>query len=404
MRQRWVIGCLLVTSLLLLLAPSLLAEEKEIKIGCSVALTGSLASEGNAVKRGVELWADYVNNVLGGIKVGDELYHVKIIFYDDKSDPTTGAKLTEKLITEDKVNFIIGPYASSITFATSAIAEKYGIITIAPAANAPAIYERGFKYIFSILPPAPWLTYPVFEFANTLSPRPQKVAILAVNDLFPVACADGAYEKAKAMGFDVVAYEKYPPGSTDVTPILAILKAQNPDMLVVVNYVKDAIMVVKQMREIDFNVKLLTFTIGVMFPEFIATLGPDAEGICEPEWWVPFIEYHDSIFGSTSAYVQMFKQRYGHVPPYQAVVGSAAGVVLQLAIEKAGSLDTNAVREALLSLDIEELSVFPGIKFDEAGRNIRAKHPLIQVQQGEYKVVWPPLNPPLYPIPKWSER
>jgi branched-chain amino acid transport system substrate-binding protein len=109
---------------------SALSAEKVLKLGASVGITGRLAKEGGYVKDGYTLWMEEVNKK-GGIKVGNDRYKVEIVFYDDKSDPQTGAKLTEKLITEDKVKFILGPFGSGITLATSAIAEKYKVLTVA---------------------------------------------------------------------------------------------------------------------------------------------------------------------------------------------------------------------------------------------------------------------------------
>lgn len=376
--------------------------EKVILIGCAVSLTGALAPEGTMMKQGIELWEEYVNSH-GGINVGGEQYKVKVIYYDDKSDAITGAKLTEKLITEDKVQFLFGPFSSGITFATTAIGEKYGVITIAPEANATKIYERGYKYVFSILPPAPALTQPIFELAATLEPKPRTVAIIAANDLFPLSAAEGAIEKAKELGFDVVLFEKYPAGATDITTLLTIVKSKNPDILLNCGYTKDALMVVRQAREVDLNVGMLAFAVGVMLPEFLGSLGSDGNYVYEAEWWLPTLQDEGPVFGNTQNYVRLFEEKFGKTPDYHAASGTAAGVVLQLAIERAGSLDTDAVREALLSLDVK-LAVWPGIKFNEKGQNIRTEHPVIQVQNGKFVVVWPPLNPPLYPMPPWSER
>ena len=119
----------------LLTAGPALSAEKVLKLGASVGMTGRLAKEGGYVKDGYTLWMEMVN-AKGGIKVGNDNYKVEIVFYDDKSDPQTGAKLTEKLITEDKVKFILGPFGSGITLATSAIGEKYKVLTVACQANA----------------------------------------------------------------------------------------------------------------------------------------------------------------------------------------------------------------------------------------------------------------------------
>ena len=378
------------------------SNEKVIKIGCAVSLTGKMAPEGTNVKRGVELWEKFVNEK-GGIDVGGEKYAVEVIYYDDKSDAGTGTKLTEKLITEDKVDFLFGPFSSAITFATTAIGEKYGIITVAPEANATQVYERGYKNVFSILPPAPFLTQPIFEMAETLNPKPKTVAIIAANDLFPLSCAEGAVEKAEELGIEIVLNEKYPADTNDVSSLLSLVKQRNPDIFLTSGYTKDALMVVRQAREIGLNVPMMAFSVGIMLPEFISSLGDDANYVVEGEWWLPDGKDEGPIFGSTADYTALFNEEYGMNPGYHAASGSAAGVILQLAIEEAGTIETAAVREAMRGLDVT-LAVWPGVKFNEKGQNVSSEHPVVQIQNKEYKVVWPPVNEVIYPMPEWSER
>lgn len=376
--------------------------EKVIKVGCSVSMSGRMAPEGTAMKQGVELWQKFVNEK-GGIDVGGEKYAVEVVFYDDKSDAGTGTKLTEKLITEDKVDFLFGPFSSGITFATTAIGEKYDVITVAPLANATKVYERGYKNVFSVLPPAPTLTQPIFDLAATLDPKPKTVAVISSNDLFPLSCAEGALDKCKDMGLDVVLFEKYPADTTDVSALLSLVKEKKPDVFLTSGYTKDALMVVRQAREIDLNVPLFAFSVGVMLPEFITSLGSDAEYVVEGEWWLPTANIDGPVFGNTAKYVEMYEEMFDLTPGYHAASGSAAGVLLQLALEKAGTMDTDAVRQALRGLDVQ-LAVWPGVVFNDKGQNISSEHPVVQVQDGEYVVVWPPENPARYPTPKWSAR
>ena len=129
------------------------AEAKVIKIGVAISQTGAVAREGSFEKDGIDYWAALVNDA-GGFDVAGEKYKVEVVYYDDQSNPETSMKLTEKLITEDKVDFLIGPYSSGIQTAAATIGEKYKIITITPLANATTIYDKGYKYIFSVLPPA----------------------------------------------------------------------------------------------------------------------------------------------------------------------------------------------------------------------------------------------------------
>ena len=187
-----------------------------LKIGAAVALTGPVSKEGNLVKDGYEIWQKAVNDK-GGLTVGATRYKVEFVFYDDESKADTASRLTEKLITEDKVSFILGPYSSGITTATSTISERYKVLTIAPQANADGIYERGYKYIFSVLPPASNYLKGLVDMGLTLSPQPHRLAVLIRDDPFGIAAGEGAAKYAASKGYEVVFKEKFPANATDVS-------------------------------------------------------------------------------------------------------------------------------------------------------------------------------------------
>src|SRR5271157_3803836 len=176
------------------------AQDK-IRIGAAISMTGKFAREGGLVKGGYDFWRDWVNEQ-GGINVGGKKYRVDIIYYDDKSDTMTSAKLTERLITEDKVNFLLAPYSSGIAFATSAIGERYGYITIAGAANSDALYERGYKYLFSVLSPASKDFNATADLLARQKPAPKTVAILALDSLLTILATDGLREHIKTLGLE----------------------------------------------------------------------------------------------------------------------------------------------------------------------------------------------------------
>ncbi|MBA7521124.1 Leucine-, isoleucine-, valine-, threonine-, and alanine-binding protein [subsurface metagenome] len=405
--KKILISVMLISILLFSLVGDALAQENIIKIGAAVSLTGKMAYEGRLVKEGYEVWEDWVNNH-GGITAGGKNYRVKMIYYDDESAPVRGAKLTEKLITQNKVGFLFGPFSSSITFATTAIGEKYGKITIAPEANATKIYERGYKYVFSVLPPAPMLMVPIAYMAENLDPKPKTVAIIVANDLFPLSCAEGFRDKCKELGFEVVLFEKYPAGATDISTLLTKVKNLNPDILADAGYTADSLMVMRQCKELNINPQMYAFSVGVMIPTFIEELGADAEFAFEGEWWLPGMKNSDKVFGTTADYVQACKDKFGpdYMPEYHVSSASTAGILLQLAIEKADSIETDKVRDALASLDLE-LSTWPAIAFNEKGQNIKWPHPVIQVQNSKYVIVYPESsqeNAPIYPAAEWKKR
>lgn len=405
--KKVLISIILISILMVGLVGTVLAQENIIKIGAAVSLTGKMAYEGRLVKDGYEVWEDWVNSH-GGINAGGKNYEVKIVYYDDESTPVRGAKLTEKLITQNKVDFLFGPFSSSITFATTAIGEKYDIITIAPEANATKVYERGYKNVFSVLPPAPMLMVPIAHMAKTLDPQPKTAAVISANDLFPLSCAEGFVDSLEELGIEVLLFEKYPAGATDISALLSKVKNLNPDILGVAGYTADALMVMRQAKELNINPQMYAFSVGVMIPSFVEELGADAEYAFEGEWWVPNMKNEDSVFGTTADYVQACKDKFGedYMPEYHVSSASAAGTLLQLAIEKADSVETDKVREALSSLDVE-LATWPAIAFNEKGQNIKWPHPVIQVQDGKYILVYPESSQegaPIYPAPEWKKR
>jgi branched-chain amino acid transport system substrate-binding protein len=372
---------------------------KVIKIGASVSLSGNLARFGNMVKNGYELWAEQVN-AAGGIDVGGKKLPVEIVYYDDQSDNQTSAKLTEKLITQDKVQFLLGPFGSGPTFATTAIAEKYNIITMATLANATNIYDRGFQNVFSVLAPATRIFSSFIDMLAAQNPKPTKVAIIYPNDNFPGAVAKGAEAYAKDKGFDVVYIEEYTKGVNDLSSTILKIKNSGAEVLMGSGYLEEAILTVRQLNEQKVSLKAIGFTTGPELKDFTDNLGSDANNICGVSWWMPQMNYSDPLFGSASDYANLYAKKFGEGLSYQAAGASQGGLLLQMAIEKAGSLETDKVREALRSYSG---STFWGpTKWDASGQNTAGATVTFQIQDGVIKTVFPPEAgqvKPIYPMP-----
>jgi branched-chain amino acid transport system substrate-binding protein len=362
------------------------AAEEPISIGVSVSLTGNFARLGALELTGLQLWAETVN-AAGGIASGGRTRPVRLIVLDDQSDPLVSTRLTQRLITEDRVQFLIGPYSSGITQATTAIAERYRVITIAPLANAPVLYHRKFRYLFGVLPLATQYLEGVLDLARTFSPRPVTVAILSPNNIFSLAAASGARDYAEHHGFTLVAYKEYPGSAQDFTGALSQLKSLNPDIVLGTGYLNDSIQMVKQMAQLGFSPRVLGFTIATSVPDFARSLGGLAEGVVGGEWWEPTYRYPDPVFGSTAAFVEAYQQRYREPATYYAAAGATAGVLLQMAIARAGTLDSDRVREALLGLDATTL--FGPIRFSPEGINLKAAPAASQIIQGRAVPVYP---------------
>lgn len=380
------------------------AAAQTIKIGASIALTGPVSREGKLVKDGYDYWLDHVNKQ-GGITVAGKKRPVQIVFYDDESNAQTSARLTEKLVTEDKVQFLLGPFSSPITMQTSVIGEKYKIITMATQANSDAIYERGFKYVISVLPPASTYMKLFLEMATKLNPKPKTVAIMAVNNPFGILAAEGARDHAKRLGYDVVYFEKYPAQAGDVSAFLTQIKSKNPDLLVASSFFQEALLLIKQSKELKFCPKGVALTVGPEIPDFTKSLGKDAEYIFGSSWWQPNMSWKGRDFGSARDYGKAMMERTGREPSYHVASGTAAGLLLQMAIEKANSLDTDAVRNAFRTMDVE--TFWGPSAWNEKGQNIKGGSAPIQIQNGKIVAVYPEQireAAAAYPMPCWDKR
>ena len=373
------------------------AEPEVIKIGAAVSLTGNLARFGNMVRNGYELWKETVN-AQGGIQVGNKKMKVEVIYYDDQSDNQTAARLTERLILEDKVHFLLGPYGSGPTFATTAIAERYNIITIATLANAPNIYERGFKNVFSVLAPGPWIFNSFLDMLATMNPKPTKVAIITPDDLFPASVAEGARGYAQTKGMEVVYFEKYPKGVRDLSSTILKIKDSGAEVLLGSGYLEEAILTMRQLNEQRVVLKAIGFTTGPELEDFRKSLGSDSENVCGVSWWMPQMAYSDKLFGSASDYAKLYASRFPEELAYQGAGASQGGLLLQLAIEKAGSLDTDAVRAALSTY--EGITFWGPTRWNEKGQNVAGSSVTFQIQKGTIQTVYPPAAAtakPIYP-------
>lgn len=357
-----------------------------LKIGAAVSLSGNFSREGGLLRDGYELWRERVN-AAGGLKVGGKTYKVEVVYYDDESKAQTSAQLTEKLVSDEGVSFVFGPYSSGIATATAVISERYKALTLAPMATANSLYARGYKYIFTPSPLADQGLVPILDLAKGLKPEPKTVAIVGPDDLFPNITGDGAKKKATELGFTVVYTGKYPKGANDLSAVATQIKAANPDVILATGYVQDSILLVRSLRELQVSPKIIGLATAVGVQDFRSALGRAAEGIMGVDYWVPTLTWTDPLFTDSAGFAKAFQDKYGKAPTFHAASGTATGVLLQLAMAKAGSVDPSAVRDALLAMDGE--TFYGPFKFDATGVNTKATLNVSQIVGGEPQVIFP---------------
>ena len=192
---------------------------------------------------------------------------------------------------------------------------------------------------------------------------------------------------------------------SDLSAALTSIRALHPDILLGSGHLQESLLVMKQAQTLNVPAKFIGFTVGPTTPDFIRALGPLADGVFASSQWSPDVKYRGPVFGSARDYAQVFERKYGFVPDYHAAESSAAGVVLQLALEKAGSLEPEKIRAALAGL--EATTFYGPVRFDAGGLNVGKPMVTVQVQHGKVVTVWPAdiaAAPALYPASSWTTR
>lgn len=376
-----------------------------ILFGAPISLTGSLAKEGILTRDGYELWKE-TYNANGGIVVGGKRYKIETKYYDDESNAQKSATLADKLIKEDKINFLLGPYGTSSTLQVSTVAEKNKMPMIEANGAAESIFSQGYKYTFGVLSPAKNYLTGFIDMALAQTPKPATVAILTADDPFSVEVADAAKSYAEKQGLQVVYYQKYPNASTDLRAPLTEAKGKNPDLFMNSGHLAESQAIVQQSKELGFNPKGYGFSVGPSIPDFQTTLKADADYIFGGTQWTPDLKYNgDDLWKTPMAYNEAFKKRFGYEPSYQSAESSAAGIAFVKAIEAAGKLDPSAVRDAIAKLDF--MSFYGQIKFDDRGINVTKPMAVEQWQNGKKMTVWPAdvaSAKAMWPTPPWGSR
>jgi branched-chain amino acid transport system substrate-binding protein len=360
-----------------------------IKFGAAMSVTGPLAAEAKTAKDGYDFIASRINR-RGGIPVGKKHYKVKIVYYDDQSNANQSVQLYEKLINEDKVNFLLGPYSSGVTLATSTVAEKYKIPMVVAHAATPSIYERNYHYLFGTLNVIDQYTSPLFRMAKSLKThKPKTVAIMYENALAPSAFGNSAAAQAKKYGLNVVYQQSFPQGA-DFAPIMSAVKAKKPDIVLTGGYTLGMISLIRQAAEQDIQVPMWMFMLGPTVPGFLSSVKRLGEYLLEPIQWAPNFNpgLKDEIFGwNAKQYAKLFRKQMGYVPDYHPPQSSAALEVYYKAIKKAGTLDHKKVRDAIARIHLR--SFYGNVCFNKKGEEACKSMGIAQVQGGHPVVVWP---------------
>jgi branched-chain amino acid transport system substrate-binding protein len=369
------------------LAPS----REAVVFGATISITGVTAKEGEHTRDGYLLFVEAIN-AAGGITVRGRRYPVRLRYYDDESRPERAAELYERLVVEDRVDFLLGPYGSGPTAAAAEVAARHRIPLVEGSGAADSLFATGNPYIFGVLSPASAYLRGIIDLALAAEPPLRTAAIIAADNSFASEAADGAAAYARVRGLTLVADLRYPSDSQNLQPQLTRLRALAPDLLLAAGHLQDALLVARQAREVGLRPRAMGFSVGPSSPEFRQRLRANADYVLGATQWTPALTYvgHD-LWGTPAAFATAFRGRFPNYAsvPYTAASSAACLVAYAAAINAAGGLDREAVRAALASLN---LTTFYGpISFNAGGVN--AAKPMAVEQllpDGAQATVYPP--------------
>jgi branched-chain amino acid transport system substrate-binding protein len=359
-----------------------------LTLGASLSLTGAQAREGILTKEGYEVCKTVVNGK-GGVPVGGKKLLLDIGYQDDTSKPDIAAQLVDQF-NDKGVKLILGPYGSATTGAAAAVVERNRQVMADSSGADDTIFTKGYTRTFAVLSPATSyaasMVQALFDLAN---PRPKTIAFVSADDGFSKTVTNGGVARAQQLGFTVVATEYVPNGTTDVSSALTKIKPKHPDVIVSSAHLAEGVALVKQAHELGINPSGgFAETVAPPTPDFVQTLGQAADGVIGSTQWTDLTAGSDKWFGTAKDYDATFAAQFnGRAPEYHGAEATAACLALVLAVEKAGSVDPDKVREALAALD--EQSFFGPIRFNPMGQNTTKTMGVIQIQNGKPVSVWP---------------
>ncbi|MFC4298298.1 amino acid ABC transporter substrate-binding protein [Castellaniella hirudinis] len=384
-------------------SPASQAADNQIVLGASVQLTGPVANTGRYYQDAYRLAVDQINRK-GGVQVGGKKYTLALKIYDNQSDVNLSVRQYTQLVSKDKVNFLLGPFASNFALADSAVSEKYQVPMVQGGGASDQIFSRGFKYVFGTLAPASNYFGSTIAMLKQLKPMPAQVALLYADDAFDVSVAKGTRPLLEQAGLKTTIDERYSSNASDFNTLLSQIKAKQADAVLVAGHETEILNFIRQAKSLDVSPKLYSFTVGVPSEDFRKALGADAEYAFGMSAWLPNDTLKDDWFGDAAQFAQAWNTQYHYEPDYHAASGVADVEAIVKAIEKAGTLDPKAVRDALAASDFD--SLYGRIAFADNGQ-INLDQMVIQVQDGQPAAVFDGhkfLRDAKYPMPDWAKR
>jgi len=398
--------------------PAAKKPAKKALIGFTSSKTGQYNIESERQNNGLALWITEINKA-GGIKLADgSKVTFESKFYDDESSKDRVQELYTRLATEDKADFLISPYSSGLTEAAAVVAEQNKKLMITTGAADDATYKKGFTLVYQTYTPASRYLTGALDIIAKADPKAKKIAFAYENDKFSMSVAEAAKKYAETEGYEIVLYEGYDKGTVDFAPLINKIQQAKAEIILGGGHFQDGSTLTKQLREKKVAAKFIGLLVAPPEPSF-AELGDAAFGVVGPSQWEPTTAFNAkeaktlglSWYGPTAKdFVKAYKAAYkDEEPSYHAAGGYVSGLILQAAIEQAGTLDTQKVKAALDKTDL--LSFYGHVKFDTSAEKhgLQTGHEMVYIQwqrdssaKLSKQTIWPEAGKSaeiIYPLP-----
>ncbi len=354
------------------------AEQPGIKIGLSLSITGKYAAMGNMQRNGFELWKKHVNS--GRKLLGRE---VEMIIRDDQSNSEAAKSIYLELIEKEKVDLVFGPYSSEISEAILPITEQHHYPVLLSGASADELWSKGYRYAFGVYSPAS--KYAVGFLEMLVRNKINDIAIVSADDSFSASLFEGTRNWAKKFQINIRFSQRFAKGTGDMVQLAEKVKQSEAQALLVCGHLQESVDMRKALKSINWYPRAYYASVGPATRVFQEILGGDAELVFSSSQWEEQVGVH---FPGGKTFITTFKETYGQAPSYHAATAYAAGMILEEALKILGRVDRDGLRDTLSIMDT--MTVIGRYGVDKTGWQIRHFPLIIQWQQKELKVVWPP--------------
>jgi branched-chain amino acid transport system substrate-binding protein len=381
-------------------------QVQTITLGGSMSLSGDNADLGQLYDDSYNLAIDTINE-MGGFEGGDgNTYEFDMELRDDESNASNAQSIYRELINQEGIDYLLGPYSSTVTLPASAIAASNQVPMVEAGGASTEIFSQGNEWIFGLLPTADRYAVSMVDMAANQSQTPEVGGLLVQDDAFSVSAAKGVRPRFEEHDIDLAVDRTFPTETSDLSTELGAVRDADVDVLIMCAHQKHAVVMAQQLESQQVNVDMAGATVGTLSSSFKDDAGDNGDYLYGPTSWDDSASFSDPVFGDTAGFVEAFTNRFDYQPDYHNAAGACVITTYMDAMQRVDEVAPTPVRDAVRESDFETL--YGNIQFlDNGAMDISMLVQQWQPDADGKVLVWPEniaQGDPVYPMPDWSER